>query len=108
MSTLTKILLGISVASIFVLSDYLSAQWGKTSSTTFFVLMVVTAPIAYIFFGVMAKWNGLAVTSGLVNTWIVIGSIAVGLVFFKEKITQVQTVGLLLAVLAVYLLAGDK
>lgn len=105
MSQLQNIAIGIAIASLFVLADAISAHWARSAQHLWIAVLIIIAPIAYIFFGLMTKRFPLGVVSGLVNTWIVVGTISVGVIFFHDALTTRQIVGLIFAVTSVYLLS---
>jgi drug/metabolite transporter (DMT)-like permease len=101
----------VVAAILFVGVDSLSALWarqgnyGSQRALFYLASMCVVGPIAYALFGYLTQRVGVSVTSGLVNTSIVIGTILVGILFFHDAVTTRQIIGLVLAVLAVALLA---
>jgi hypothetical protein len=92
-------------AAIFVLSDTLSASWGKTGNRFSLIAMLITAPLGYIAFAILNKNTTLSVSSGLVNIFLLIGTICVGIFYFGDSLTIRQGAGLVFATVAVVLLA---
>lgn len=90
---------------LFILSDSLAANWGKNHSFTSLAFLFITAPIGYIFFGLINKQKTLAVSSGIVNVGLILGTILVSFSYFQESLSLKQIVGLTCAILAVYFLA---
>lgn len=101
---LYKWLLIIGSALLFIASDYLSAYWGKMGNASSLLLAFVTAPVGYYLFGLLNRNNSLSVSSGLVNTILIIGTILIGIFYFHDVITLKQKIGLVFAVTAVMLL----
>ena len=99
-----KWILIIICASIFVLSDTLSAYWGRTSYEPSLILMTFLAPVGYFLFALINKNSNLAVSSGLVNMMLIIGTIMVSIFYFKDSLTIRQSFGLVLAITAVGLM----
>jgi multidrug transporter EmrE-like cation transporter len=91
-------------AGLFIFSDFLSANWGKTGHIPSILLMIVLAPFSYFLFGVINKYMTLSVSSAIVNMLIVIGGVLVGIVYFKEGMSIPQGIGFVLALAAIYLL----
>ena len=99
-----KYFLVLTSAMVFILSDSLSAYWGKNGDFWSLASFVVIAPIGYLLFGILNRNTSLAVGSGLVNMVLIIGNVIVSLLYFSEKITLKESFGLLLAFLAIILL----
>ena len=97
------LLVGIATF-IFILSDSLSASWGKSGNLIALIAVCFLAPFGYFFFGLLSKNNTLSVASGLVNVMIVIGTILIGIFYFNDDITYRQKIGLVFAVLSVFLM----
>jgi multidrug transporter EmrE-like cation transporter len=104
MQIVYKWILIFACAAFFILSDSLSASWGKTGQANPLIVMTILAPIGYLLFGLINRNSTLAVSSGLVNVIIIIGTIMVSVFYFKDPVTGRQTIGLLFAFLAVALL----
>jgi drug/metabolite transporter (DMT)-like permease len=92
-------------ASFFILCDLLSTNWAKSPSAPLLAVLIVLSPVAYLLFGVLASRVNLAVAGSLVNLMIMIGSVLVGLLYFKDRLTVVQSIGIGFGVIAVVLLS---
>ncbi|MBP9773124.1 MAG: hypothetical protein KBD00_00660 [Candidatus Peribacteraceae bacterium] len=94
----------IGATGLFILSDALAANWAKNDSPVSIALLLALAPLGYIFFGYLNKIRSLSVSSGLVNMFLLIGTILVGVFIFNDSITVKQIIGLCFAFVAVFLL----
>ena len=106
MNQLSPILLVIISATLLILGDALAAKWGRNGGSALLLSLFVIPPIGYIFFGYLNASKGLAVSSGLVNVAILVGSILVGLFFFEEELSSRQWLGLCMAGVSIVLLNG--
>lgn len=95
----------IGAALLFILSDAISAYWGKTQNKYALFAFCLIAPVGYIFFGLLNKDTSLSISSALVNICLLIGAILLGILFFGDHITQKQIIGLILAGGAILLLS---
>ncbi len=91
-------------AALFVYCDYLSTNWARFNSLYSIVGVFVLAPIGYILFGLLTRSKTVSVSSGLVNMFLLIGTILVGIFLFKDALSIKQEMGLVLAVIAIALL----
>jgi len=94
----------LSSAFLFILADFLSANWGKTGSVASLGIMCILAPFSYFLFGVLNKHMSLSVSSALVNMLIVLGGVLVGVLYFKDALSMKQYAGIATALLSIYLL----
>lgn len=99
-----KWMLIIICAAAFILCDTLSAHWGRTNNQASLVTMSILAPIGYIVFGQTNRNSNLAVSSGMVNMMLIIGTIMISIFYFKDVLTIRQTFGLGFAITAVGLM----
>ena len=95
----------VSSASVFILSDFLAANWGKNNSSISLILLFFIPSIGYLFFGMLNKNENLSVSSAFVNIILLVGTILVGLIFMGDEISNRQVLGLILAIIAVVLLS---
>ena len=101
---LIAILLTVGSSLFFILSDSLSAHWGKTNSILSLYLVLITGPLAYITFGMLNQYKTLSVSSGLTNLIIILGNVLVSLLVFKEGMSLKEWIGMGFALVAVVLL----
>ena len=94
----------IGSAALFILSDFFSANWGKTGSIKSLILMFLLAPFGYLLFGLLNKSTSLSISSGLVNMILLIGTILVGFFYFHDAVTTRQIIGLSFALIAIVLM----
>lgn len=95
----------IGSALLFIVSDSLSALWARNESKIVFFSIFLIAPAGYVLFGILNKSKSLSVSSALVNILLLVGTILVGILGFKDQISYQQGLGLIFAVIAVALLA---
>lgn len=89
-------------------ADALATIWAngdKKMSLTFFSLVVIS-PLVFITFGLITTRIGLAVTSGVVNSLLVLTSISIGLLAFGDwhRVTSFQLLGMGLSVIGIFLM----
>lgn len=99
-----KWLLIFVTAFLFITCDSLSAQWSKKNDIYALLIVIVLAPFSYYCFGLLNKDVELSAASGLVNMFMIMGTVAVGHFYFEEIISLRQIIGLFFALIAVYLL----
>lgn len=98
----------LGTASVFILCDSLSAQWGKRGDKVALGLMIVISPLGYACFGWLNQSTTLSAASGMVNMFLLMGTVAVGVFYFNDELTYKQYVGLAFALIAIILLAPDE
>src|SRR3989344_3260269 len=104
MNTLYQFLFALITAGFFIASNVITAYWVKTNNNLLWIAVFISASIGYIFFGSLIKQTNLSISTGLVDTLLLIISILIGIFILKDVINIQQTVGLILACLAVILL----
>jgi multidrug transporter EmrE-like cation transporter len=97
-------ILVLACAGMFIVCDSFSAHWGKTGQAKSLAIFVALSPLSYFFFSLVNRSVDLAVAGALVNTLIVIGAVAVGVLVFGEQLSKVQYLGIGLALVSVTLL----
>lgn len=102
MSILVQWILIICCASVFVICDSLAAYWAKTASYAALSIIIALSPFGYILFGELNKKLSLSISSGIVNSIIVLVTISIGIFYFEDELTARQVTGLILALGAVY------
>jgi drug/metabolite transporter (DMT)-like permease len=104
----SPVLLTFLAASAFIVCDVLSAHWGKGGSLRHFGIVMILAPTGYLLFGWLNRIQKLAVAGVIVNLAIAMGTVAVGLLLFQEQLTRRELLGLVLGMVAIYVVAGGK
>ena len=89
---------------LFVFVDWFSVKWFETGNFLYAPLIAVLATAAYWIFGWVSNHTSLSVTSGLINTGIVVGTILVGIFVRKDVLDAQQKIGLITAISSVALL----
>ena len=90
---------------LFLICDFLSANWGKTSNFQSLLIVCFLAPMTYLFFGLLNQKVSLGLAGSLVNLLIVIGAVIVGNFHFHEVLTRNQLLGVFTACIAIILLS---
>ncbi len=92
---------------VAVLANSVSAIWARQDSrfSIWFLLVILISPIVFITYGLATSRVGMAIASSLVDSLLIVGSVAVGLFFFKEsdKILVPQYIGMILTFFGVLL-----
>jgi len=65
-------------------ADTVSTQYWKTRQPLWAAAVVVLGPISYFCFGYVGNRFGLSIASSLMNSFIALASVLVGLIFFME------------------------
>ena len=94
----------VACALIFILCDAFSASWGRNDDIRSLAIMCILAPIGYFIFGLINRNSNLAVSSGIVNMILIIGTIIISIFYFGDALTIRQSLGLIFAVTAVALM----
>ena len=99
----TWLLLLLSAVSV-IAGDYFAKFWSTNQKPAFFILSIIGYVLSGVFFIPILLREGLVWASLI---WVILsaaGFIFIGLVLFHETLTTIQTVGLILGVLAIILL----
>lgn len=99
------LLAALGTALIFVFCDSMSAYWAKKGSVLALVVMAIFAPIGYVCFGLLSNHVTLSAASGLVNMFLLLGTVLVGVYVFNDTLSTRQYLGLGFAIVAILLLA---
>ena len=98
---LTAVVVAVSANSI-------SAIWAKQDSkfSPWLWAVVLISPLVFITYGLVTTRIGVALASSVIDSLLIVGTIAVGLILFKEwdKIIGLQYLGMGLAFLGVLLI----
>jgi len=103
----SKVLMACLIATsagLFIWANVLSLRWGKSGEPYIFLLFTVVACFAYAIFGKLSSERGVAITSGLVDSSILIGTVMIGVLFLGEALNIRQIFGLCFALLGLVLL----
>jgi hypothetical protein len=97
------IILAVSVAAI---TNSVAALWAQNMNSFYFPLLLVLSPLVFITFGIVTISKGLSITSGVIDTLLVVTTVLIGLFFFGEwkKVTTIQVVGMSLACSGIFLM----
>lgn len=99
------IILAVALAS---LADSVSTLWAQGSSkfSVYLLLIFLLGPVVFIAFGLVTARVGLAITSGVVNSLLVLSSMCIGLFLFGEwsRLSVMQYVGMAFAIVGIILM----
>lgn len=105
MKNLLYVLVAVAVA---VSANSVSAIWAKQESkfSIWLLFVILISPLVFITYGLVTAKIGIALASSVIDSLMIIGSIAVGLFIFHEKnqIIGLQYLGMGFAVLGVLLI----
>lgn len=94
--------------AVAALADSVSTLWakGEDKFSIYLFYIFFLGPLVFISFGLVTAKVGLAITSGLVNSLLVVTSILIGLFLFNEwnKISIIQYIGLVSALIGIVLM----
>lgn len=92
----------MGAVAIAALADSVSTLWanGNNRFSIYLLLIFLLGPLVFISFGLVTTKVGLAITSGVVNSLLVLTSISIGLFVFGEwnKVSFLQYVGMAFAI----------
>ncbi|QDT91463.1 hypothetical protein Pan161_31210 [Gimesia algae] len=98
----------IGAVAIAALADAVSTLWARnpTELSVYLFLLLLLGPLVFFCFGLVTRHVGLAVTSGVVNSLLVVTSMGIGLVFFGEwdRLSVWQYCGMALAIAGIVLM----
>ena len=104
MNIIYQLLFVLITTGFFVAGNTITAQWAKTNNHFLWIPIFLFACIGYVLFGLLVKQTNLAIGTGLVDALLVIISILIGILIFKDIVTIQQTIGLILACVALILI----
>lgn len=89
-------------------ADSISAIWakGENKFSLYLLLIFLLGPAVFMSFGFVTTKVGLAITSGVVNSLLVLTSMSIGLFVFGEwsRVSFLQYMGMALALLGIILM----
>ena len=85
---------------LFVIANRLALHFGETRRWGVLAACGLTATLAYVLFSSLSVTRGLAVTSAVIDILIVVGSVAWGVLLRAERLTAIQSIGILLGIVA--------
>lgn len=105
MKNLLYIIVAVIVA---VFANSISTIWARQENkfSPWLWAVILVSPLVFITYGLVTSRIGMSLASSVIDSLMIIGSIAVGLFFFGEtnKIIGLQYLGMGLAVLGVLLI----
>lgn len=101
------VLVAVGVA---LAANSVSAVWAKQQKrlSWWLLAVILISPFVFITFGLVTEKVGVAVGSGTMDSLLSLGTIAIGLFFFKElkKLSTFQYAGLVCVAVGILLLMG--
>ena len=98
----------LGAVALAALADSVSTLWarGDNKLSIYLLLICLLGPMVFLSFGLVTTRVGIAITSGVVNSLLVVTSILIGLVIFGEwnRVSLPQYVGMGLAVAGIVLM----
>lgn len=93
---------------VAVSANSISAIWAKQDNklSIWLVAVIVISPLVFITYGLVTSRIGVALASSVIDSLLIVGTIMVGLLLFKEwdKISSLQYAGMALALLGISLI----
>lgn len=94
--------------AIALVANSISAIWasGESKLSLWLIALILISPLVFITFGLTTERIGVTVSSGTIDALLTIGTIAVGLIAFKEwdTLTAYQYAGIILTIVGIILL----
>ena len=91
-----------------VSANSISAIWAKQENkfSPWLWAVVLVSPLVFITYGLVTSRFGLALASSIIDSSLIVGTIIVGLILFKEwdKILGLQYAGMAVALLGILLI----
>ena len=98
----------LGAVALAALADSVSTLWARGDSklSIYLLLLCLLGPMVFVSFGLVTTRVGLAITSGVVNSLLVVTSMLIGLFAFGEwsRVSPPQYVGMALAVAGIVLM----
>jgi drug/metabolite transporter (DMT)-like permease len=93
-------------AGIAIATNYISSRWfsGELRLNSTFFLLMILSPLVFLTYGFVTTRFGLAVTAGIIDSLMVIGTVAIGVVFLRESLSIAQYIGVGFSILGVVLM----
>jgi drug/metabolite transporter (DMT)-like permease len=89
---------------LFLICDFLSANWGKTGNFQSLLIACFLAPLSHLLFGLLNQKVSMGLAVSLINLLIIISSVIVGKFYFHEVLNKNQLLGVFIACIAIILL----
>lgn len=98
----------IVAVTVAISANSISAIWAKQDDkfSIWLLAVIFISPLVFITYGLVTSRIGVALASSVIDSLLIIGTIAVGLVLFNEwdKILSPQYVGIVLILLGISLI----
>jgi len=101
------VLLIISAAGV-VSGDLFAKTWSTNQKPIFFALAILGYAVSALFYVPTLLRDSLIITSIIWSLLSIIGFLIIGLVIFHETLTPTQTVGVVIGVIALLVLAASE
>ena len=98
----------IVAAAVAISANSISAIWAKQDDkfSIWLLAVVLISPLVFITYGLVTSRVGVALASSIIDSLLIVGTIAIGLIFFHEwnKILSLQYVGMAFALFGILLI----
>ena len=91
-------------ALLVVVGDVFAKYWSLNQKTSFFIIGVLGYFLSGVVYIPTLLRKGLVITGMVYSLFSIVGFLIVGLIFFKETLTLLQGIGVMLGVIALILL----
>lgn len=98
----------ISIILVEIISQYLLEKSITGDNTLLYLGMLFYALVGYIYYLILKSGEKLAIANSIWNASSTIGVAIVGYFIFKQKLSFIQVMGLLLTLVGVYLISDSS
>lgn len=94
---------------ILTIGDIIMKKWVNTQSNVFYIIGIAVWIIGLLFLAESFKFKNIAVASLIFNIFNIVTLVAVSWLYFKEKLSGLELIGILLGIIAIiFLEIGGK
>ncbi len=95
-------------AACVALGDYFGKSWSLDQRTSLYILSLATYALSAVFYLPTLLKESLVITTVIWSILIILVSIFIGLVLFKETLSPVRTIGVILGLVSLVILNVAK
>lgn len=97
------IILAVGIAAT---ANSVAALWAQNMTSIYLPILLFLSPLVFITFGIVTINKGLSITSGVIDSLLVLTTMLIGLIAFGEwkKISLLQVIGMCLAFAGIFLM----
>ena len=108
MKFLKDLIIIAPAVTIAATTNSVAALWAREpyKITPYLFLLLLLSPLVFISFGIVTGMKGLSVSSGIIDSLLIITTMSIGLIFFGEwnKVSSMQLLGMGLAFCGILLM----